>query len=147
MKVVLRQDQESLGKRGDVVEVAPGFARNFLLPRRLALEATPKSMRMFEEEKKMEVIQKRRQKKESEDLAKKLAAMSCTIPVEAGEDEKLYGSVTSMDIAEALKEEGIEIDKRRVVLEEPIKSLGIYHVPVKFHPDITAEVKVWVVKK
>ncbi|MCK4325566.1 50S ribosomal protein L9 [bacterium] len=146
MKVVLRQDQESLGKRGDVVEVAPGFARNFLLPRRLVLEATPRNMKIFQEEKKMEAAQERREKKEAEDLAEKLAAVSCTIAAEAGQDEKLFGSVTSMDIAEALKKEGIEIDKRKVVLEEPIKSLGIYYVPIKLLPDITAEVKVWVVK-
>lgn len=146
MKVVLRQDQEGVGKRGDVVEVASGFARNFLLPRRLALESTPKNMKVFEEEKKMEATQKRREKKDAEDLAKKLAAISCTMAVEAGQDEKLFGSVTSMDIAEALKKEGIEIDKRKVILEKPIKSLGIYHVPIKLYPDITTEVKVWVVK-
>ncbi len=146
MKVVLRQDQEGLGNRGDVVEVTAGFARNFLLPRRLALESTPKNMKIFEEERRREATQERRQRKEGEDLVKKLTAMSCTIAVEAGQDEKLYGSVTSMDIAEALKKEGIEVDKRKVVLEEPIKSLGIYHVPIKLLPDITAEVKVWVVK-
>lgn len=147
MKIILRDDQEKLGKRGEVVEVAPGYARNFLLPRGLALEATPKNMKLFEEEKKGEAAHKRKEEEEVKKLAKKLSEISCTIAVQTGEDEKLYGSVTSLDIAEAMAREGIEIDKRKIILEEPIKALGIYHIPIKLHPDVTAEVKVWVVKK
>jgi len=143
----LREDQKRLGKRGEVVEVASGYARNFLLPRELALEATPKNMRLFEEEKKTEAVHKKKEKAEVEELSGRLAKVSCTIAVQTGEDEKLYGSVTSLDIAEALAREGIEIDKRKIILEEPIKALGIYHVPIKLHPEVTAEVKVWVVKK
>jgi len=147
VKVILRQDQEKLGKRGEAVEVAPGYARNFLLPRGLALKATPKSIKLFEEEKKLEAAHRKKEEKEAKELSLKLSGISCTIPVQTGEDEKLYGSVTSMDIAEALAREGIEIDKRKIILEEPIKALGIYHVPIKLHPEVTGEVKIWIVKK
>ena len=147
MKIILRDDQEKLGKRGEVVEVASGYARNFLLPRGLAFKATPKNMKLFEEEKRVEAAHKRKEEKEVKELSKKLSEISCTIAVQTGEDEKLYGSVTSLDIAEALAREGFEIDKRKVILDEPIKTLGIYHIPVKLHADVTAEAKVWVVKK
>jgi len=147
VKVILREDQKKLGKRGEAVEVAPGYARNFLLPRGLALEATPKSLKLFEEEKKLEAAHLKKEAKEAKELSVKLAGISCTIPVQTGEGEKLYGSVTSMDIAEALAREEIEIDKRKIILEEPIKSLGIFHVPIKLHPDVTGELKVWIVKK
>lgn len=147
MKIILRDDREKLGKRGEVVEAAPGYARNFLLPRGLALEATPKNMKLFEEEKKIEAAHKRKEEKEVKELSTKLSEISCTITVQTGEDEKLYGSVTSLDIAEALAREGFEIDKRKIILDEPIKALGVYHIPIKLHPDVTAEVKVWVVKR
>ncbi len=147
MKIILRQDQEKLGKQGEVVEVTPGYARNFLLPQGLALEATPKKMRLFEEEKKVEAAQRKKEKEKIEELSRRMSETSCTIAVQTGEDEKLYGSVTSLDIAEALAREGMEIDRRKIILVEPIKALGIYHVPIKLHPEVTAEVKVWVVKK
>lgn len=147
MKIILRDDQEKLGKGGEVVEVAPGYARNFLLPRGLALKATTKNMKLLEQEKRIEIAHKIKEKQEIKELSGKLSEISCTIAVQTGEDEKLYGSVTSLDIAEAMAREGFEIDKRKIILEEPIKSLGVYHIPVKLHLDVTAEVKVWVVKK
>lgn len=147
MKIILRQDEEGLGKRGEVVEVAPGYARNFLLPRGLALEATPKKMKLFEKEKKVEAAHKRKEERKIQDLSKRLSETSCTIAVKVGEDGKLYGSVTSRDIAEALAREGIEIDKRKITPEEAIKTLGIYRASIKLAPQVTAEVKVWVVKK
>ncbi len=147
MKIILRESRERLGKRGEVVEVSPGYARNFLLPRGLALAATPENRKLFEEEKRIEAIHQRKKEEEIKKLSGRLSETSCTIAVETGEDEKLYGSVTSLDIAEALAREGVEIDKRKIILDEPIKSLGIYQVPVKLYPQVTAEVKVWVVKK
>ncbi len=147
MKIILRQSRERLGKQGEVVEVAPGYARNFLLPWGFALEVTPKNMKLFEEEKRKEAAHKRKEEKEVKELSRRLSEISCTIVVETGEDEKLYGSVTSLDIAEALAREGMEIDKRKIILEEPIKAPGIYHVPIKLRPQVTAEVRVWVVKK
>ncbi len=147
MKVILRQDYEKLGKAGDIVQVKDGFARNFLIPREIAYEATPGNIRRFEEEKKRMVLQFEREKKKAEQLAKELEKTSCTISMAVGEEDRLFGSVTSQDIADALKEKGIEIDRRKIVLEEPIKSLGIYSVPIRLHPEVTASVKVWVVKK
>lgn len=147
MKVILRQDYEKLGKAGDIVQVKDGFARNFLIPREIAYEATPGNIRRFEEEKKRMMLQFEREKKKAEQLAKELEKTSCTISMAVGEEDRLFGSVTSQDIADALKEKGIEIDRRKIVLEEPIKSLGIYSVPIRLHPEVTASVKVWVVKK
>ncbi len=147
MKVILRQDMEKLGKAGDVVNVKNGYARNYLLPKEIAYEATPGNLRRFEEEKKRMMMQSEREKRNAEQLAKELEKASCTISMAVGEEDKLFGSVTSQDIADALKEKGIEIDKRKIHLEEPIKALGIYTVPVRLHPEVTAHVKVWVVKK
>ncbi len=147
MKVILRQDMDRLGKAGEVVSVKDGYARNYLIPRQLAYAATPGNLRRFEEEKKRMMLQSEREKRHAETLAKELEKASCTISMAVGEEDKLFGSVTSQDIAEALKEKGIEIDRRKIQLEEPIKALGIYTVPVKLHPEVTANIKVWVVKK
>lgn len=147
MKVILKSNQEGLGAQGDMVEVAPGFARNFLFPKDLALKATPKNMCVWEEEKKVKASRQKKEEGIMQELADKLSTASCTITMQVGEEEKLFGSVTSQDIAETLLKEGIEIDKRKIVLEEPIKTLGVYRVPVKLHAKITAEVKVWVVAK
>ncbi len=147
MKVILRKQVENLGSSGDVVEVKPGYGRNFLIPRGLALPATPASMKIVEEQKRGEIIRKEKEKKSAEILAEKLTAASLTIPVEVGEDEKLFGSVTSMDIARALNEEGVEIDRRNILLAEHIRKLGVYEIQVRVHPEITTTVKVWVVKK
>ncbi len=147
MKIILRQDYENLGNAGDIVEVKPGFARNFLLPRKIAYPAKPNFVRMLEEEKRQKLQRSHKEKKLAEKLAEELSKVSVTISVSVGEEDKMFGSVTTMDIAEALKKEGHEIDRRKIVLEEPIKALGIYSVPVKVHPEVEANIKVWVVKE
>jgi large subunit ribosomal protein L9 len=147
MKVILRSDVERLGQTGEVVSVAAGYARNYLLPRGLALEASPKNMERIELDKKREVKAQQQRKEEAQALASRLEQISLTISKQAGESDKLFGTVTAMEIAQALEKEGQEIDKRKIELEEPIKTLGIYTVPVKLHADVTAKVKLWVVKE
>lgn len=147
MKVILIDDIKDIGAMGDIIDVKDGFARNFLFPKNLAKEATGANLKVVEEIKKKKSLAAIREKKDSEGIKEKLSVISCTIPVEAGEDDKLFGSVTSQDISHAFELEGFSVDKRKIMLEEPIKKLGVYHVSVKLHPEVTAEVKVWVVKK
>ena len=147
MKVILREDVENLGKIGDVVEVAVGYGRNYLLPRGLAVKASTKNLKEQEHQKKLIQARMDRQKKDARELAVSLDSVSCTIVRKTGEEEKLYGSVTSRDIEEALREEGLSIDRKRILLDEPIKKLGVYTVPVKLHTDVTGNIKVWVVKE
>ena len=145
MKVFLREDVKNLGKIGEVVNVTDGYARNFLLPKKLAVEANTKNIKEFEHNKR--IVQERAAKirEASKATADKLSAVSIVIKAKAGEEEKLFGSVTTMDIAEALRAEGYEIDKKKISLEEPIKRLGEYSVEVKIHHDVSATVKVQVV--
>jgi len=147
MKVILRQDYEKLGVAGDIVKVKPGFARNFLIPQGLALSASKQNMNRFETEKKQMNWRKEQEKRKSEEIAKELENVSCTITVQVGEEDKLFGSVTAQNIADSLQAQGYTIDRRKIVLEEPIKSLGIYSVPIKLYQDVEAKVKVWVVKE
>jgi large subunit ribosomal protein L9 len=145
MKVFLKEDVKSLGRIGEVVNVSDGYARNYLLPKKLAVEANTKNIKEFEHHKR--VLQERaaRIRAEFKTLADELSALSLTIKAKAGEEEKLFGSVTNMDIAEALKEAGQEIDKKKIVLDEPIKRLGEYTVEVKIDAEISAKVKVNVI--
>ncbi len=145
MKVILRKDQEKLGAVGAVVDVRDGYARNFLIPKGIAYPANEGSIRALEEEKKQAQRRENKQMKSAQRLAGELEKLSLTIKVKVGEDEKLFGSVTSQDVADAVKEKGIELDKRSIDLVEPIKALGIYTVEVKLHPSVTGKVKVWVV--
>ena len=147
MKIVLKKQVEKLGSPGEIVEVKPGYGRNFLIPRGWALPATEANIRIVEEKKRREVVMNEKERSEAKILAEKLAGKSLTIPVAVGEDEKLFGSVTSIDIAKALGEEGVEIDRRNILLEEPIKKLGVYDIQLRVHPEINATVKMWVVKK
>lgn len=147
MKVILRQDNENLGKAGEVVNVKPGFARNYLFPRSLAYPALPNYLRMLEEEKRQKQQRQHKEKKLAQELAEKLSSVSLTISASVGEEDKMFGSITSQDIADALKQQGYEIDRKKIVLEEPIKALGIYSVPIKLYPEVEAHVKVWVVKE
>ena len=147
MKVILKQDFEKLGNAGEIVTVKNGYARNFLFPQQIAYEATQSNMKKYEEEKNKINFQMSKEVKKAEKLGQELEKVSCTIAVAVGEEDKLFGSVTSQDIAAALQEKGIELDKRKILLEEPIKALGIYTVPIKLHSEVTANVKVWVVKK
>ena len=147
MKIILRKDYENLGSAGETVNVKPGFARNFLIPNGLALIATPENEKRYVKEMKQLNWKKELDKKRAEKLAKELENISCTITVQVGEEDKLFGSVTTQNIGEALESLGHTIDKRKILLDEPIKSLGIYSVPIKLYPDVEAKVKVWVVKE
>jgi large subunit ribosomal protein L9 len=147
MKVILRQDFEQLGKIGDVVDVKDGYARNYLIPRNLAYQATESSIRILEEEKKQFAKKLEKERKEAEVLAADLGKLSITIKMKVGEDDKLFGSVTSQMISDAVVEKGVKLEKRQVALEEPIKSLGIYDVPIKLSGGVSGLIKVWVVRE
>ncbi|MCR4416169.1 MAG: 50S ribosomal protein L9 [Ignavibacteria bacterium] len=147
MKVILRQDYEPLGKIGDVVEVKDGYARNFLIPKKIVYPATPGSLKAVEEERKRLQAKLQREKKSAELLAVELEKVSVTIPVEVGEEDRIHGTVTTQMIADALLEKGYEIDKRKIELDEQIKTLGIYTAKIKLHPEVIAQIKVWVVKE
>lgn len=145
MQVILREDIDALGKIGDLVKVADGYARNFLVPKKKAIEATPDNVRAMDHAKKMVADRLRKLKKEASVEADRIKDLSVVIKAKAGEEGKLFGSVTSMDIAEAVKAQGLVIDKRKIVLDEPIKRLGDFTVTLKLHADITAAFKVSVV--
>jgi len=147
MEILLRQDYKGLGSAGDIVRVKDGYARNFLIPKGIAYLASDSSKRQYENEIKQQAWRLNKDKKNAEELAKKLETVSCTITVQVGEEDKMFGSVTSQNIAEVLEAQGFAVDKRKILLEEPIKSLGIYSVPLKLHPEVEATVKVWVVKE
>ena len=147
MKVLLREDYKNLGETGDVVKVKDGFARNFLIPQGIAFIATDQNQKKYENDLKQKGWRLERDKLHAEELSKKLENVSCTISVQVGEEDKLFGSVTSQNIADSLAEQGYKFEKRKILLEEPIKSLGIYSVPIKLHTEVTATVKVWVVKE
>jgi large subunit ribosomal protein L9 len=147
MKVILRKEHEKLGQVGAVVEVKDGYARNFLIPKGIAYPASDGNMRALEEEKKQAKGRSAKEQKSSQNLATNLEKVSITLQMKVGEDEKLFGSVTSQMIADALKEKGFELDKRIIELPEPIKALGIYTVDVKLPQNITGKVKVWVVRE
>lgn len=147
MKIILREDVEKLGEAGEIVDVAPGYFRNYLNPKGMAMRATDSNRKIYEEEQRMQEIRENKAKVQAEKLAQKLENISLNAPVQVGEEDKVFGSVTAIDIAELLEEQGFDIDKRNIQLEEPIKALGIYNVPVKLHKDVDAEVKVWVIKE
>ena len=147
MKVILRQDYEALGKVGEVVTVKDGYARNFLIPQKIAIMANPHNMRILEEEQKRLEKQKDKDRRQAEGLAKELETVSLTATVSVGEEDRVFGSVTAQTIAELLKEKGYDIDKRKILLDEPIKALGIYSVSLKLHADVEAKVRLWVVKE
>jgi len=135
-----------LGKSGEKVKVADGYARNFLIPQALAFAATSSNAAVLDHERKMEDIRRAKEVRTAKDLARKIKKLSCTIAKQVGENEKLFGSVTSLDIVKALESEGIQIDKKQIELEEPIRTLGIYPVLIRIHPEVEARLKVWVVK-
>ena len=147
MELILREDVEKLGRRGDVVKVADGYARNFLLPRGLGMEVTAANKAMIEKEKKALAARLAKERAEWEAVAQRIAGLRFVAPRKVGENDVLYGSVTSSDIAEFLKAKGIEVDKRKVQLEEPIKHLGEHEVKVKLHPEVLATVKLLVTKE
>jgi large subunit ribosomal protein L9 len=147
MEVILREDVEKLGNRGELVKVANGYARNFLLPRRLAVAATDSNRKIVEQERQAHLRKEAKLKTESEDLAKLLTGVSVTIAQKAGENDQLFGSVTSKDVVDALAAKNYTIDRRKVQLDEPIKQLGEFKVPVRLHREVTAEITVNVVRE
>ena len=147
MRIILCEEVRKLGKVGDVVKVKDGFARNFLIPQKKAYPATPENLKKIEQEKKKRSALENQLKTQAEELAGKLKGLSVTVPVEVNDLEKLYGSVTEIDIAKALEGEGHAIDKKMIVLEKPIEELGIYEVQVTLHREVSAPIRVWVTKK
>ena len=146
MDVILMESVENLGEMGDTVTVARGYARNYLIPQGKAVLATEGHRKMVQEHMKLEAKRDDLRRAGAEELAAKLGELSCTITVQAGEDDKLFGSVTARDIAEALESEELEFDHKMIQLDEAIKQLGVYSVPVKLHSAVEVTAKVWVVK-
>ena len=147
MDVILREDIDKLGARGQVVHVAAGYARNFLLPKKMAVAATESNKKIVEQERQSHLRKEAKQKDEATDLGKMLNGVTVTISQKAGENDQLFGSVTSKDVGDALAAKNFTIDRRKIQMDEPIKQLGEYKVPVRLHKDVTAEVTVIVVKE
>ena len=147
MEVILREHVDNLGKRGEIVKVADGYARNYLLPRKLALPATDGNRKHVERERKIMESREAEEKGQADAMAARLAAIDITIARRVGETDQLYGSVTSADIVDFLKAKGFEIDRRKLILPEPIKAIGDHDVPLKLHREVTVPLKVHVVKE
>jgi len=147
MKVILRETYQTLGEAGSIVNVADGYARNFLIPKRIAMKYSRSSLRILEEEKKIKETRKNKEMKASEQLGNVLRKVSLTASVKVGEEDRVFGTVTSQDIVNLLKEKGFDIDKKKILLEDPIKALGIYTIKIKVHPQVETSVKLWVVKE
>ena len=145
MEVILKEDVLKLGNRGDVVKVADGYGRNYLLPGKLAIEATAANVAVIAQMKASAARKTIKEKAASEELAKQITAVELTFERKVGDGEHLFGSVTSGDIAHALEQQGFTVDRRKIALEEPLKTLGEFHVPIKLHRDVTAHVKVTIV--
>ena len=147
MEVILREDIENLGTRGQLVKVAPGYARNFLLPKRMAVAATEANRKIVEQERQAHLRKETKIKAEAEELAKIMTGVTVRISQKAGENDQLFGSVTSKDIADALTAQNYNIDRRKIQLDEPIKTLGEFKIPVRLHKDVVAEINVIVAKE
>jgi large subunit ribosomal protein L9 len=147
MEVILRQAVDNLGHPGDIVSVSAGFARNYLLPRGFAYEATAGNKKRMEQERERLEAAEASRREAAEELAKQLEPVSLTFSARVGEEGKLFGSVTTADIAHQLEAQGFKIEKRQIDLHEPIKALGVYRVPIRVHADVRAEIKVWVIKQ
>ena len=147
MKVILLRDVESLGSAGEVVQVKSGFARNFLIPQRQALVASDTNVAQFESKRKQHAAVSERERRAAETIAKQLEAASLPAQVRVGDEDRLFGSVTVQNIADLLAEKDYDIDRRAIQLEEPIRALGVYTIDVRLHADVTANVKLWVVKE
>ncbi len=147
MEVILKKRVETLGDEGDILTVANGYARNYLIPMQLAVRATEKNRRMLEHERQLLAAQGEKAKVRAEELASRIAEVTCTIQRRAGENDRLFGSITSMDIADALASQDIEVDRRNIELEEPIRELGVFTVPIRFHADVTADIQIVVVRE
>lgn len=147
MEIILLEDIPSLGKVGDLVKVSDGYGRNYLIPNKLAIKATLKNRKRLEHEKRFAQEKTDKVKRDAEKLANRIEEFSCTITKPVGESGKLFGSVTSKEIEQQLNENGFQIDRKKIELEEPIKNLGVYTIPVRLHPEVTANLKLWVVRE
>ena len=147
MKVILKEDVKNLGTMGQIVDVSDGYVRNFLTPRGLAVEANVKNIKSLEHQKKIIQEKAKKIKNQAQDLSSRISAMTLVIKAKAGEEGKLFGSVTAMDVVEALKNEGVDIDKRKIALDEPIRRLGAFTVSLKLHSEIPTQVNVQVVEE
>jgi len=147
MKIILKEDIKKIGKMGQIVDVADGYARNYLVPKGLAVEASTKNIRSLEHEKRIIQEKAKKLKDSAQDIASRISSMTLTIKAKAGEEEKLFGSVTTMDIAEALLNEGLDIDKKKISLEEPIKRLGSYSVQIKLHSDVSVPLNIQIIQE
>jgi len=147
VEVLLREDVEHLGRRGQIVRVKAGYARNYLLPRGLAVLATSANVKAIEQERQLLARREARERAQAEELVERLRDLVLVFPRKVGDQDLLFGSVTAMDIAHALAERGIEVDRRKILLEHPIKYLGEYTIPVKVHRDVTAEIRIQVVRE
>ena len=147
MEVILKKTVETLGDEGDILTVANGYARNYLIPMELAVRATEKNRRRLEHERLLLASQGEKAKVRAEELASRISEVTCTIERRAGENDRLFGSITSMDIAEVLASQDIEVDRRNIELDEPIRELGVFMVPIRFHADVTANIQVVVVRE
>jgi len=145
MKVILKQDMDELGLEGDIVNVSVGYARNYLIPKKIALEANKQNIKIMDQQRKKIELNRVKAKEDAEKVKDKLSDIAITIAQKAGEEEKLYGSVTSMDIANQLEAQGITIDRKKILLDKPIKSMGEFDVPIKIYPGVTVSIKVVVV--
>jgi len=146
MEVILRAAVENLGHPGDIVNVAPGFGRNYLLPRGLAYAATPGNKKRIQQEKQRLEAAESTRRGQAQDVAARLEQVSLTFSARVGDEGKLFGSVTAADIAHQLEAQGLPVEKRQVDLHEPIRALGVYRVPIRLHADVRPEIKVWVIK-
>jgi large subunit ribosomal protein L9 len=146
MEIILRQAVENLGKTGDVVNVKPGYARNYLLPHGLAYEATPGNLKRIQQERARLEAAENDRRSTAQGLAERLEQVSLTFSARVGEEGKLFGSVTATDIAQQLEAQGFHVEKRQIDLHEAIKALGVYRVPIRLHADVKPEVRVWVIK-
>jgi large subunit ribosomal protein L9 len=147
MQLILLENVPSLGKAGDLVKVSDGYGRNYLIPQKKALLATEKSLKVIEHQKRQVQQRMEKTKKDAEKMAQQIEKLSCTFTKTVGESGKVFGSVTSMDIENYLKENGMEVDRKKISLEEPIKNLGMFTVPIKLHSEVAAYLKVWVVQE
>jgi large subunit ribosomal protein L9 len=147
MQVILLEDISALGKAGDIVKVSDGYGRNYLIPQKKAVLATEKSIKTLEHQKREVQQRMGKVKKDMERMAQQIGKLSCTFVKPVGESGKLFGSVTSMEIESFLKENGIEVDRKKILLEEPIKNLGMFTIPIKLHPEVIARLKLWVIQE
>lgn len=146
MRVILIKDFENLGKTGDTVDVKSGYVRNYLVPQGIALVANSAGLKKIQEQIRLKELRHKKALQKSQEMAEKINSLSITVPVQVGEEDRVFGAVTAQMIADQLIEKGYEIDKRHILLDEPIKALGIFEIPVKIHQEVTAKVKLWVIK-